>query len=211
MLSAFFQRLEDDNGDFLMRTDRIWLTYEGVLESHAIIQLERVREVYNGMRYKSDQLYLHNCMYPVGGMHTWVNFTIGDQIDYSGERLGKVVNASTGITYNFGLHWQTDLRHTYERLKVGNELIYRANISRAKIIYQFSRRSFLRTIIQYRHTDEGDDLYEELTSQVLFSYKINPQTVLFLGYSDLHEGTRDYFMSQHERTFFAKIGYAWVL
>jgi len=211
MLSAFFQRLENDDGDLLKRIDRVWLTYEGVLESHAIIQLERIREVYNGTRYKSDLLFLHNCMNPIGGMHAWVNLELGDQIDYGGERLGKILSADGGIEYRFGLHWQTDLRHTYERLKVGNELVYTANISRAKIVYQFSKRALLRTIVQYLHYDESDDLYEELTSQVLFSYKINPQTVLFLGYSDLREGAQDFYLTQRERTIFAKVGYAWVL
>ena len=50
-----------------------------------------------------------------------------------------------------------------------------------------------------------------MSSQVLFSYKINPQTVFFLGYSDSHWGNQDIDLTQSGRTVFAKIGYAWVL
>ena len=50
-----------------------------------------------------------------------------------------------------------------------------------------------------------------LSSQVLLSYKLNPQTVLFLGYSDSHRGDQDTDLTQSVRTVFAKIGYAWVL
>ena len=43
------------------------------------------------------------------------------------------------------------------------------------------------------------------------SYKINPRTVLFVGYSDNCYGTQDYSMTRYDRTFFIKLGYAWVL
>jgi len=72
--------------------------------------------------------------------------------------------------------------------------------------------------VQYRDYWRDPDLYcfevsekeQCLTSQVLFSYKVNPQTVLFIGYSDFHEGDQDVSIAQMDRTVFAKIGYAWV-
>jgi hypothetical protein len=87
------------------------------------------------------------------------------------------------------------------------------------MVYQFSRRIFLRTIIQYinyRYNIENysfslDPEFKHLFTQVLFSYKINPQTVLFLGYSDDHYGYLHTPLTQANRTFFLKIGYALVL
>jgi hypothetical protein len=58
---------------------------------------------------------------------------------------------------------------------------------------------------------KGDEQSEELSSQVLLSYKLNPQTVFFLGYSDDHEEDQDTDLTQSGRTLFAKIEYAWVL
>ena len=77
----------------------------------------------------------------------------------------------------------------------------------------------LRTVLQYVDYGYDTDLYSDdrgpesqhLASQVLFSYKINPQTVLYLGYSDNHAGDDVIDLTQSDRTFFAKIGYALVL
>jgi len=53
-----------------------------------------------------------------------------------------------------------------------------------------------------------------LFTQVLFSYKVNPRTVLFLGYSDNSLGLLDSdlartSLTRQDRTFFLKLGYAW--
>ncbi len=47
-----------------------------------------------------------------------------------------------------------------------------------------------------------------LFNQFLFSYKVNPQTVVFLGYSDNQAGTQSFDLTRADRTFFAKVGYA---
>jgi hypothetical protein len=53
-----------------------------------------------------------------------------------------------------------------------------------------------------------DPEYRRLFMQFLFSYKLNPRTVLFLGYSDNYLGLLDVPLKQSDRTFFLKIGYA---
>jgi len=102
---------------------------------------------------------------------------------------------------------------------VKGERLYTANVSNFKIVYQFTKRMFLRSILQYVDYNRNLNLYDfdvetntkRLFTQLLFSYKINPQTVLFLGYSDNHFGDENTDITQTDRTFFTKIGYAWVL
>ena len=43
------------------------------------------------------------------------------------------------------------------------------------------------------------------------AFKLNPLTVLFLGYSDTHLGDAGVDLTQASRTFFFKIGYAWLM
>jgi hypothetical protein len=56
-----------------------------------------------------------------------------------------------------------------------------------------------------------------LFTQLLFSYKVNPQTVLFLGYSDNQQGgdftgfEQRIDLTPTDRTFFFKVGYALVM
>jgi hypothetical protein len=63
------------------------------------------------------------------------------------------------------------------------------------------------------YTFETAQRSKDLFNQLLFSYKVNPQTVLFLGYSDKYEGfTRSLDeLDQTNRTLFLKVGYALVL
>lgn len=74
--------------------------------------------------------------------------------------------------------------------------------------------------IRARHRDR-DDIWsdEKLFSQVLFSYKLTPQTILFLGYSDGYEDmvstteNENVPILDNKRNWlvFSKIGYAFVL
>jgi hypothetical protein len=83
---------------------------------------------------------------------------------------------------------------------------------------------FVRAILQYTDQEINRDLFtaapvpeddEHLFSQLLFSYKLNPTTVLFVGYSDNQFGGVDadgriLDLTRFDRTFFFKIGYALV-
>ena len=86
-------------------------------------------------------------------------------------------------------------------------------------VYQFDVRTFFRSIVQYvdyryntdNYTYNQDPEYRRFFTQLLFSYKINPRTVLFVGYNDNYFGNRDYDLTQNDRTLFVKLGYALVL
>ncbi len=86
-------------------------------------------------------------------------------------------------------------------------------------MYNFNVRTFVRGIFQRLDVERDPDLYvsevesedETLFTQLLFSYKLNPRTVLFLGYSDNQRGVEDVSLTRTDRTFFFKIGYAWIL
>ena len=54
-------------------------------------------------------------------------------------------------------------------------------------------------------------LFPELFTQFLFSYKINPQTVFYVGYSDSSFGDDRVDLRRADRTLFLKVGYAWLL
>ncbi len=74
--------------------------------------------------------------------------------------------------------------------------------------------------MQRQHVERNLDLYEDedtdarsttMGSQLLFSYKINPQTLFYLGYSDNHLRDDEVLsLTRADRTFFAKFSYAWL-
>ncbi len=73
-------------------------------------------------------------------------------------------------------------------------------------IWQFNTRTFVRAIVQYTDVSRNPDLYEDEVAgldrdffvQLLFSYKVNPQTVAFLGYSEGGQQT-DEIRDDHDR------------
>jgi len=57
---------------------------------------------------------------------------------------------------------------------------------------------------------EPDPQRRRLFVQFLFSYKINPRTLLFLGYSDNHHGLTGLGLARKDRIFFLEVSYAWI-
>ncbi len=213
-----FEQYEDQSGQLIDRTGALIFTYEGPWQMHALVDARRIREGYNGQLFDMNYVHIHNCM-RTRRVHPWFNLIFDDHIDYANTRLGKRTHVNGGSTLNLGLHLYMELDHTYERMEIGEERLYTAHITQGELVYHFTNRTFLRAILQYRHYLKNQGLYvdpveaetKDIFSQVLLSYKINPHTVLFLGYSDNHYGDQNLAVRQTDRTFFAKIGYALVL
>ena len=118
---------------------------------------------------------------------------------------------------NLGKHFFLSGDYTNYRLNIGGSRLFMVHLPQVKVIYHFNQRAFFRAILQYQKVSRNQDLYaaeidpdsQTLFSQLLFSYKLNPRTVLFLGYSDNYLGFDGVDLTQKDRTFFLKIGYAW--
>ncbi|MCP5049440.1 MAG: hypothetical protein GY940_19880, partial [bacterium] len=50
--------------------------------------------------------------------------------------------------------------------------------------------------------------YKELFTQLLFSYRLNPRTVAFLGYTSDYQGNFDFPLTGANRTLFMKVSYS---
>lgn len=88
---------------------------------------------------------------------------------------------------------------------------------REKLGTVLESRTFLRAIVQYVGYDNNaaNDTFpvgpefRYFFSQLLFSYRLNPRTVLFLGYSDNALGSQEYRLARNDRTVFMKVSYSW--
>jgi len=93
--------------------------------------------------------------------------------------------------------------------------LFTAQFARLKATYTFSARSFLRLIGQYVWTTRDPSLYRAevtrkdgaFTGSALFAYKLNWQTVLFLGYGD-NRTLQEERLEKADRQFFLKLSYA---
>lgn len=193
--------------------------YEGPLETVFQPAFSRVREVYNGMDYDLDRFDIYFNMKPLNGVQLFFQSRVGDAVDYWNSRPAQQLMINPGIEIGLGRHLNINLNHLYERLSLDGNNIYTANLFQGRFVYNFNVRTFVRAIFQYTHIERDTGMYvstvdpvtKGLFTQLLFSYKINPKTVLFLGYSDNHSGLKTLDLTRTDRTFFLKIGYALAL
>ena len=98
----------------------------------------------------------------------------------------------------------------------GGARLFTAQVQRLKATYNFNARVFLRVIGQYVSTRRDPSLYVfevprrsgDFSGSALFSYRLNWQTALFVGYGDeraLDERER---LARTERQLFVKLSYA---
>lgn len=176
------------------------------------------RQSYLGMPF--DDTYTTGSLgfLPTGDWTLSLGFYYGDAVDYDNVRQAKKLRLTPGIALFAGRHFRLTLTHANERLWVKGGRLYDANLSELRAVYQFNARAFFRAILQYTdyklnqslYTVPVEPHYQNLLTQLLFSYKINPQTALYVGYSDNYDGYQTTPLTQTDRTVFVKVGYAWV-
>jgi hypothetical protein len=218
--SASYQHEQQLNSNLLHEAGGFQLHYEGPLQSYITMDVNIGKKAYLDKLFDEDFFNFSAGIWPSGSLLLAIQGTFGDQVDYSNAQAGERLTLNPIIQYKMGRRFFLSFDHLFEKLDVEAGRLYTANLSNFRLVYQFNRRTFIRAILQYADFKYNSPLYsfpidpkfQHLFSQVLFSYKVNPQTVLFLGYSD------DYFsysyvpsLRQNNRTFFLKIGYALVL
>ncbi len=207
----------DHDGDLTDRSLKLGITYQGPLQTAAQPIFTMKKELYNGLTYNLAFLEAYVEMKPAGGMKYFLFSKLGDAVDYTNNRPAQSLLINPGIELGIGRHLNISLEHIFQRLSFEGNTVYTANLFQARLVYNFNIKTFVRTIVQYMDINRDLDLYTipgvpestgTLFTQFLFSYKLNPQTVLFLGYSDNYLGMKGIDLQRTDRTFFLKIGYA---
>jgi hypothetical protein len=145
----------------------------------------------------------------------------GQQVDFANIRLGRGANISPYATIRPTNHLQLNFSGGVEWLSVNDgrsdNRLFTSQFERLRATYTFNSKMFLRTIIQNQRTNSDRALYTfnvnqhggSLASQVLFAYKLNWQTLLYVGYGDLRGVTDDQARFEPlNRTAFFKVSYA---
>lgn len=218
-ISGYFHRSDDSAGNLLSSSGGISASYSGPLQSSFYAASESYTQVFAGREYALSGFYISGRARPNAWLYGGMSLNTGDRIDYANAREGNVVSLNSWIEVRPSGHLRLEIDHTLERFVVPGGRLYIANVVQSTLVYQFDARTFLRSIMQYvdyrynaeLYTYALDPEFRQLFTQYLFSYKINPRTVLFLGYGDDYYGGREYGITQADRTVFVKLGYAWQL
>ncbi len=221
-LELEYDQEKDYSGILLKREVALKFVLIAVSQIHAFAEVKRKRRYYDGKSFDLNEFILHHCMNIGKDTFLWFTGRYGGRIDYTNVREGKRLRLAGRLRYELGKHLKFNLNHTYELMRAASARLYTANQSEVKCTWQFNRKTFLRGVVQYadyrfnssNYIDGHDPVEKHLFTQFLFSYKLNPQTVLFLGYSDNYyndPNSRYRNLITANRAVFLKIGYALIL
>lgn len=230
-LSGDWDISHNDAGELLEQENEIEIGMHSQLQSYFEIgYLERKRV---GLRHDPSKLAISNnttlfsesfiTLYaeirPVRQLYLELFVRLGDEIDFANNRLGQQTEVVPSVGWNIGQHLQVNLTHVYKKLEIQDQDLFVANLSDLRITYQFDQRQFLRFIAIYSdierdptlYSDEVDTHSSDLGVQLLYSYKVNPLTKVFIGLSNAAE-QNDIIstLSNTEQSVFMKFSYAWL-
>ena len=148
----------------------------------------------------------------VGGVE--LDVTAGDDVDVAGQRPARSVTVALQGTVRPTDHLALALNGSRRWLDVAPTgsgpktlRLFTADVARLKATYTFSSRAFLRLIGQRTEVNETGRT-ASFTGSALFAYKLNWQTVLFLGYGDERALSPDDRLEPTGRELFFKVSYA---
>jgi hypothetical protein len=134
---------------------------------------------------------------------------MGERIDYAGGRVGTGARLNLSGTTRLTDHLQMELRTSREWLDLEAGRLFNAQIDWLKATYTFSPRSLVRAIAQQSTIErEGESQDRRFSLSGLYAYKLNWQTVFFVGYGDSSITGETGTLTLDRRSVFMKVAYA---
>ncbi len=196
----------------------------GPLQLNYWINPDIIWQQFEGITYRLVRLWTGFDIQPWGnlGINGWLN--LGPAVDFTNGRKADNLRFKLESDIRMGKHIDMTVTHRFQKLHLSGNRIFTANLTELQAAYNINLRTFFRVILQYRHTLRNPELFDDQSvnridqsvfAQLLLSYKVNPQSVIFLGYVDNHGGYessadfREIPLTQVNQTLFFKVGYAW--
>jgi hypothetical protein len=221
-LFAFSEYREDSDGGLLRRG--IVPGFGLDAKANSFVRFEFAFEELRGLERVHERIQVRPRIYVRPGRRVaelWLEAELGDEIDFANDRPGE------GVTLRAG----ADLRPT-DRLQFGlvanrrwldveaedgrSGRLFTADVARLRAVYTFNSRSWLRLIGQWVETERDPSLYTfavddrsgSFAGSAVFAYKLNWQSVVYLGWSDGRELDEEDDLRPAERQLFLKLSYA---
>ncbi len=208
----------DHDGALIEREYETWVSLEGPLQSFFNGGFGTRDRVFELVEYDQDFVWFNGSFQPTGMVELGGGVNLSDWIDFSSNRPADQRSWDVFAHLRQGRHVNFSLAYRESQLDVAEGRLFVTRVPELRLVYNFNERIFLRWIGQYFEIERRPDLYttevpsqsRDWFNQLLFSYKLNPQTVGYLGYTDQYLGSENSSLTQTERAVFLKLGYAWL-
>ena len=200
----------------------------GKLQSNMRVGIGTRERYWNGESFDESIRLLRAEFQPASGLKMGARFDWGDKVDFDNTRLGEEIRFRPFVDWQINRHWFTSLDYNHVDFDIPDGDLFTARLTNFRLTYQLDIRSFLRFTMQRtdisrvvgNYIDDDNDpttpvvdaTYKSVSSQLLYSYKINPQTLFFAGYSDSgYQDDEIFQIEETSRSIFMKFSYAWQL
>ena len=216
-----YETVHREDGQLLEEEVSIRLGAGGPWQSWTQVNFFTGKTYDDGSVFDIERFGLYNRMTPIAGLTTEFYFDIGKRVDFANNRAADAVFFEPSVSWNASRNLIARVDAVLAQFDTrSGESIFDARIVDARVTWQFNVRSFLRFTLQHQdikrniavYVDDVESRSRDVGRQLLYSWKLNPQTVFFLGYSDVYVDNDDLDrLTATDRTWFMKIGYAWSL
>ncbi|NRA83700.1 MAG: carbohydrate binding family 9 domain-containing protein [Gammaproteobacteria bacterium] len=167
----------------------------------------------NTKRFNEYGAWIWSEITPAAGITARFLIEQSREIDLANNRMADRFRFNPEFDWNITDHLLLKLRHRHQTMDSDSGQIFQADMTDLRLIYQFDVRQSLRfTAINLNiDRDPREYLFDEakkndksLGTQLVYSYKFNAQTLVYVGYQDLSKITKD------QRSVFVKFSYAWL-
>ena len=220
---AFGEYQNTPDGDPLYRMWSAGFGADGKHRSFTRIRVAQESVSSGGEMFDRDRLY-YTFQFAVNRVLSNVSLDgwWGDDVDFARNRPGHGSLINLSGTLRPTDHLQISLTNSMRWLAIRGDRLFTSQAERLRATYTFNSRMFVRAIVQNQRTGRDVQLYGpnangtfpaqhsgSLSSQLLFAYKLNWQTVFYAGYGDLSEVVGDTgSFEPSNRQFFTKVSYA---
>jgi hypothetical protein len=215
------------NGDRLFADRSAGIGFDGKFASSTRLRFS-VNSVRSGDKVLTRHQLLYSMQFTPSNMFSNIQLSgsAGEDVDFSNTRLGRGVSANVGATirptdhlelrWNQSLSW-LNVKPLASQINAEDGRLFTAQVERVRATYTFNSKMFIRGIVQNVRTNRNQQLFlnrtnqhsGNVTSSFLFAYKLNWQTLLFLGIGDERDvEVADNKLQPASRQLFMKMSYA---
>lgn len=192
----FGDYVTDQGGAPLLRRVQPGIVMNGIWSGYAELDYNDDRVRAGSQLFNRRQLLYNLNLTPSRLFSVSLSGFLGQEIDFDNVRPGRGGSVVSQLTLRPTDHLAVDLYGTYAWLDVtaGGQSgrLFSADVARVRVVYCVDARTFLRLVGQDVRVDRRPSFYlatvtprdDARSLSALFGYRLNWQTVLYLGYDD---------------------------
>lgn len=210
----------DTHNTMIRRGNEVAVEINGPLQSTLYFNRANFSQYWDGVLYDASFLEFYGETRPHKNWIFQLASVVGEQVDLANSRLADSVEVAFWVQYKPTDHLTMSTDFAWTELEHGGERILTALINDFRATYQFNLKHRLQLTLQYQSVDRNPAMFHEpapatsndLATRLVYSFKINPRTVFYAGYSD-HAIDNDQLSSltRTDRTAFLKFSYGFDL